>query len=304
MRRDLVLFLLVALGGAWLVAAPLWWSGAGLATPGFALVAAAMMFTPALGVLAVRLADRSTPARRWARDTGLGFGPSPKRTVGLLLAAYFGTPLLSALAVGISAAVGVLELDLAGFGLFTAQLEAAGVQPRGGAGALVAGQLVTMVLVAPALNAVLAFGEEWGWRGWLLPRLARHGVWPGLLLSGLIWGIWHAPVTALGYNYPHLGAWAAVLFTGFCVLCGLLLGWLRLRSGSVWPAVVGHGALNASAGLPLLLGSAEAPPNMALAGLVGLVGWAVLAVLAAVLLRSSPGGADVPVERGRLRSSA
>jgi hypothetical protein len=68
------------------------------------------------------------------------------------------------------------------------------------------------------------------------------------------------------------------------VLFGAVLGWLRLRSGSVWPAVIGHGALNATAGLVLFVGDAAHPPNPALAGIVGVVGWPVLAVVAALLL--------------------
>ncbi|RKT85829.1 CAAX protease self-immunity [Saccharopolyspora antimicrobica] len=281
-RRDLWVFLAVALGGAWLIAAPLW---LGL-TSSFVLIASAMMFTPALGVLAVRLLDRRTPAREWARETGLTFGPRPKRTVVLLLAAWFGTVLFSALAVAVSAALGLLALDLEEFSLLAATVGDLGAPV--GVGSVVAIQLVAMVLIAPLINSVLAFGEEWGWRGWLLPRLAERGVWPALLISGVIWGVWHAPLTLLGYNYANLGPWAALVFTGTCVLLGILLGWLRLRSGSVWPAVLAHGAINASGGLPMLLGSAAAPPNLVIVGMTGMVGWVLMALLAAVLLRRWP----------------
>src|SRR5690606_13998217 len=100
---------------------------------------------------------------------------------------------------------------------------------------------------------------------------------------GVIWGLWHAPVTLLGYNYPELGAWAALMFVGFCVLFGAILGWLRLRSGSVWPAAIGHGALNGIAALPMMIGDAANPPNLVIGGITGLVGWALLAVVVAVL---------------------
>ncbi|MER6990441.1 CPBP family intramembrane glutamic endopeptidase [Saccharopolyspora hirsuta] len=288
-HRDLWVFLAVALGGAWLVAAPLW---LGL-TSSIALTGSAMMLTPTLGVLAVRLLDRRTSARQWARDTGLTFGPRPRRTVALLVAAWFGTAVLSAAAVAVSAALGLLAVDLDGFSLFASAL--GGLDVPLDVGALVAIQLVAMLLIAPLINSVLAFGEEWGWRGWLLPALAERGTWPALLISGVIWGVWHAPLTLLGYNYANLGPWAALMFTGTCVLFGILLGWLRLRSGSIWPAVVGHGAINASAGLPMLLGSAEEPPNLALAGLTGVVGWVLMALLAAVLLRRWPTARPEPV---------
>lgn len=281
-RRDLWVFLAVALGGAWLIATPLW---LGL-TSSIMLTASAMMLTPALGVLAVRLLDRRTLAREWARGTGLSFGPRPKRTVVLLIAGWFGTVLFSVVAVAVSAALGLLVLDLDEFSLFASAIGDLGVPL--GVGSVVVVQLVAMALIAPLINSVLAFGEEWGWRGWLLPRLAERGVWPALLISGVIWGVWHAPLTLLGYNYANLGPWAALMFTATCVFLGILLGWLRLRSGSVWPAVISHGAINASAGLPMLLGSAAAPPDLVVVGMTGLVGWGLMALLAAVLLRRWP----------------
>ncbi|MBX6384755.1 MAG: CPBP family intramembrane metalloprotease, partial [Microbispora sp.] len=113
-------------------------------------------------------------------------------------------------------------------------------------------------------------------------------VWPALVLSGVIWGLWHAPLTLKGYNYPALGAGAAPVFAGFCVLFGALLGWMRLRSRSVWPAVIAHGSLNALTGLALLLGDAAAPPNTVLAGITGIAGWALLAVVVLVVYRLRP----------------
>jgi membrane protease YdiL (CAAX protease family) len=276
-------YLLVALGGAWLAALPLWLAG-GLGS-GFLWVASIMMFTPALGVLAVRLLDHRAPAREWARATGLAFGPRKGRTFALLLVAWLGTPLLSAVAVALSAALGLLVVDF-DFSLFRTGLAAQNIPTGVEASVLI--QLAAMVLLAPLINSVLAFGEEWGWRGWLLPRLMEFGSWPALLLSGLIWGVWHAPLTLLGYNYPQLGPWAAVLFTGFCVIYGVLMGWLRLYSGSVWPAVLCHGALNASGGLPMLLGSAAEPPNLVVAGVTGLVGWVLMAVLGLLVMRRWP----------------
>ena len=113
----------------------------------------------------------------------------------------------------------------------------------------------------------------------------------------MIWGLWHAPLTLLGYNYARLGAWAAPAFVGFCVIAGAVLAWLRLYSGSVWPAVIAHAAVNAWAGLPMLVGDAAAPPNLFLAGLLGLVGWALLALLAVILFRVRPPAAPDPADR-------
>ncbi|RGA01704.1 CPBP family intramembrane metalloprotease [Microbispora triticiradicis] len=351
-NADVCLFLLVAFGASWLIALPVWLGAVRLATPAFALVGGLMMLTPSLGVLAVwALRRRGTPLKEWARATGLTLGPDRGRTAALLATALLGVPLLVAVALLISAAAGVVSLDFAGLSLFRAQLGAVLGQVPMDPRILYVVQAVQAVLIAPFLNAIPALGEEWGWRGWLLPRLLgdpavtpppaaghenaevahagnvnaevahagtsdaevvgaggvnaggagtgggnigaageRRGrrVWLALALSGVIWGLWHAPLTLKGYNYPALGAWAAVLFVGFCVVFGALLGWMRLRSRSVWPAVIAHGSLNAVTGLALLLGDADAPPNPALAGVTGAVGWALLAVVVFVAFRLRP----------------
>ncbi|MEV8631898.1 CPBP family intramembrane glutamic endopeptidase [Streptosporangium sp. NPDC051023] len=298
---DLWLFLLVAFGLSWLSALPLWLNDASSGSPLFIVTGVVMMFTPSLGVLAVLLYGRrrgeaGTTWREWARRTGLTRGERTGRTVALFVLAWFGTPLLAVAAIALSAALGLVVLDLDGLSLFRQSLERA-AQGRSlplAPGALVALQVGSAVLVAPLINSIAAFGEEWGWRGWLLPRLMPLGTWRALLVSGLIWGAWHAPLTLRGYNYPELGAWAAPFFLVFCVAFGSLLGWLRLYSGSVWPAVVGHGALNASAGLVFLVGDAASPPNFALAGISGLAGSALLAVLSALLFARRPVRTPVP----------
>ncbi|MGW4468971.1 CPBP family intramembrane glutamic endopeptidase [Nonomuraea sp. NPDC004354] len=285
----IVLFLAVAFGAAWLAALPLWLGG-GLADPLFGPLVGLMMFTPSLGVLAVWLARR-TPFRAWAKETGLTFGERPGRTVGLLLATWAAVPLVVYGTLALTAALGLVSLDLDRLSLFSAASGAPG-DPHT---ALIV-QLVVTTLVAPIVNIIPMVGEEWGWRGWLLPKLVEsRGVFGGLVLSGVIWGLWHAPATGLGYNYPAVGPWAALLFVGFCVPAGMLFGWLRLRTGSIWPAVIGHAALNPAASLALMLGDAAAPPNALFAGITGLVGWAVLAVLAALVFRRWPVRQPQPV---------
>ncbi len=292
--KPLTAFLLAAFGLSWAVALPLW-LGDGLRTPAVGLLAALMMFTPTVGVLAAWLLTR-TPARQWFRETGLTLGERRGRTALLVLAAWLGVPLLVALSAAVSVAAGVLSVDLAGMSLFQAQLRAQGLPVPESLTSVAVTQVVVAVLLGPVLNAIPALGEEWGWRGYLLPRLTgTRGVVTGLLLSGAIWGLWHAPLTLLGYNYPSLGPWAALYFTGFCVLAGVVFGWLRLLSGSVWPAVVAHASLNAVAPAVMLIGDAAAPPNLVVAGLSGVVGWVLLAVCGALLLKFFPVRTPQPV---------
>ncbi|MEV2266266.1 CPBP family intramembrane glutamic endopeptidase [Nonomuraea africana] len=288
------LFLLVAYGLAWLFALPLW-LGDGLADPLFGPLVGLMMFTPALGVLAV-WAVRRTPFRAWARETGLTLGARRGRTVALFFATWAAVPLVVYGTLALTAALGLVSLDLGRLSLFTTTIRATGMPLPDDPHTALLVQVVVSTLVLPVLNLIPMLGEEWGWRGWLLPRLvAARGVFGGLVLSGVIWGLWHAPATALGYNYPGLGPWAALLFVGFCVPAGMLFGWLRLRTGSVWPAVIGHAVLNPAASLALLLGDAAAPPDTVVAGITGLVGWAVLAVLAVVVFKLAPVRQEQPV---------
>jgi membrane protease YdiL (CAAX protease family) len=136
--------------------------------------------------------------------------------------------------------------------------------------------IVVLVLanapIAPLVNGVFTFGEEWGWRGWLLPKLLPLGQWRALVLSGAIWGAWHAPVVALGYNYPQHPALGPLLMIVFCVIIGILLGWTRLATGSVWPAVIGHAVINATSAAHALLGP-EGSFDTAQATILGWSGW-------------------------------
>jgi uncharacterized protein len=287
MKRPLLIFIVLAFGLSWAAALPIWFDG-GLRSPLLVGMATLMMFTPAVGVLGVWAVSRR-PFKEWARETGLTLGERKGRTVALVLGAWLGVPVLVFLSMAVSAAVGVGSLDLDRLSVLRAALQGRGVEVPADLGTVAVLQIVVAVLAGPVLNAIPALGEEWGWRGWLVPRLvSTNGVFAGLLLSGAVWGVWHAPLTLLGYNYPRLGSWAALFFIGFCVLAGVLLGWLRLRTGSVWPAVVAHGSLNAVAPAALLLGDAAAPPNEVLAGVAGLVGWVLLALTGAALLRLYP----------------
>lgn len=95
---------------------------------------------------------------------------------------------------------------------------------------------------------VLAFAEEIGWRGYLLPRLLWLGEGGAFLVSGVVWAAWHLPYLLLTPDYHHDGNRALVLalFTGSVLAFAVLFGRLRLRSGSLWPPVLAHFAHNAT----------------------------------------------------------
>lgn len=92
----------------------------------------------------------------------------------------------------------------------------------------------------------LALGEEIGWRGFLVPRLAQSLSFRNTaLLSGVIWGIWHIPVIVIGGYSSGTPTWYAVLCFLFLIIgVSFLFAWLRLKSGSLWPAVFLHAIHN------------------------------------------------------------
>ena len=99
--------------------------------------------------------------------------------------------------------------------------------------------LVLMVLV----NCVFGLVEEIGWRGYLLPRLLGLGRLRALLLSGLLHGIWHLPLILLTPFYHPDGNRIIIvgLFLLTLMAAGVLYGYLRLTSESVWPVGIAHG---------------------------------------------------------------
>jgi hypothetical protein len=106
-----------------------------------------------------------------------------------------------------------------------------------------------VVIVNGVIGTPLGFGEEYGWRGYLLPRLLPLGEIRATLVLGLVWGLWHLPAILIGLNYPNQPLWAAlVVFAVNALLLAFPFTWLYTASGGS-PFVVGvlHAALNAAA---------------------------------------------------------
>lgn len=151
-------------------------------------------------------------------------------------------------------------------------------------------QIAVGILASPFLNFVNCFGEEWGWRGYLLPKLQKcFPVVPALLINGLIWGVWHAPLTVMGHNYgtgywgyPVTGILAMCLF---CVVLGIIFSYVTIKTGSCFPAVLAHGTLNGFSAVGIYFTSLEDPYNVFLGPApTGLVGGAGFILLSGVLL--------------------
>jgi uncharacterized protein len=307
-----MLFVLLAYGLAWLIAAPLWLSGQGLASPGALPLGVVMMFAPAV---AARITEWVLPSgERFMRATTLRPRRRFRRTLPYLVIAWLGPIAMTVAVFAVAIALGVFQADLVTFSGFVEYIEsvpgadAAAPIP---AATLAVVQMATL-LVAPLINVIPALGEELGWRGWLQPRLSdRFGQWMGAVLTGVIWGLWHAPVILLGYNYPGYPAAAALaLMVVACILMSVLLGWITDASGTVWAAAIAHGFINGAAGLGGLIVAAGHQIDPAAAGTLGYSGWIVMAVLIAILVatrqypvnaRRSASPAELPAEPAQAR---
>lgn len=104
---------------------------------------------------------------------------------------------------------------------------------------------ISLVNLLPSM--VLSLGEEIGWRGFLVPEMTRSmGFRRASILSGVIWALWHLP-GVLGGSYgggdtPKL--YQIACFCAMVITSGVIIAWLRMRSGSIWPAVIMHATHN------------------------------------------------------------
>jgi uncharacterized protein len=198
-----------------------------------------LMWMPALSSAVARLA-----LREGIRDVSFRFGGKVGfRSIGfaVLMPLFVGT-----VAYGIAWASG-----LVGFSAITPSVAELAMGPA--AARLAALEPISRFLVSVALGATVftvfgclwAAGEEIGWRGYMLTRLVAAGVPRPLFASGLIWAAWHLPLILTGvYASGPSPPVSAGLFLITVMGVALVIGVLRLRSGSVWPAIVLHAAWN------------------------------------------------------------
>jgi membrane protease YdiL (CAAX protease family) len=176
------------------------------------------MWTPALaGLLTAFIYQRNLRGMGW----GLG-------KLKYYVIAYFLPILYAGIAYGIVWLLGLGEVDISALG--------------GNWILKVLGYLTGGIL----LTALMTVGEEIGWRGLLVPQLARLNPFARTaLISGIIWGIWHVPmIIGGGYSSGAPTWWAIACFMVTIVGMSFPFAWLRLASGSIWPAVLMHAVHN------------------------------------------------------------
>jgi len=277
-RKPLMWFLIIAFGFSWpLFLTPLLFGNLEPATRQLAVQGlwALAMWGPGIAALIATLLIAKQPFKSLRLNT-LG----QKR---YYIWAWLIPPILVVLSGLVTILIGTGQLDT-GFTFMQQQMELTGTQLPVSPGMLVAIQVVQALILGPVINVIFTMGEELGWRGFLLPRLLPLGQWKALVFSGIIWGVWHAPAIAQGHNYPDHPILGIFLMTVFCILLGIIIGWMYLNTRSPWVAAFAHGSINAWAGLPYLFlkpgfdtalgGTMTSIPGWVVMGLF--IGWLVL----------------------------
>ncbi len=259
--RSLAIFLALALGPSWVIWEIFMARGW---TPGderFPLAVLVAAFCPAMAAVVVRL----WVTREGFADAGLALRLSSARSRRWYLAAWL-WPLPVALAVlALAWLTGLADPD------WTLQ---AGAEAHASPWAAPA---LNLGLAVPA--AIVLFGEEFGWRGWLQGRLLPKRPLADAALTGVIWSAWHAPLILRGFDFPHHPVAGMGAFTVVAVLISIILGRIRQESRSIWPVCLAHGAVNTvGMGITGLAFAPEVPELWV--SFVGLLGLPPLAVAA------------------------
>jgi len=139
------------------------------------------------------------------------------------------------------------------------------------------------VVIGPFLGLILAFGEEYGWRGFLQTELIRLGRIRGVFLVGVIWGVWHWPVIWMGYNFPGYPALGSLAMLIFCILFAYFLAYSVFKSQGIWTSAYLH-ALNNQV-LSFYFMAVVAPSNILLSFGAGFPGLALGLIIVLLILR-------------------
>jgi uncharacterized protein len=220
----------------------------------------------AFPVIAVALTVAFTVPRGQRRAVWAGVGFNPRRGRGLLIA-VLGPAVIVAVSFGVAAAFGVAQFS--------------GLPPGFGRGVL-------NVALTTIIFAVVFLGEEIGWRGYLLFRVAElTSGRRAALVTGAFHAIYHLPLLLIATTYQSAGnRWIVVpMVMVTLTLAGVWYGWLRLWSGSIWPVTLAHSAFNNLMETAASLAIATSPATMAYVTTeTGVVTMIILVLVAGYLL--------------------
>ena len=274
-KARLFLFVLLTFVITWIVFMLIPLFGLTYGSGSSVIILAAAMFVPALCSLLTRLITKEGFQNMYLH-------PHLKGHIKQYLLVYFGPTLL----LFLSAAVYFLIFPRSFDPTFSALKNAAKGTAEISANVLLLVSALQIIVIGPIVNLIPTMGEELGWRGYLLPKLRLF--MPdraALVVTGVIWGVWHIPVIIMGHNYgteyngyPWLGILAMIVF---CFVLGVIEGYISITLHSAVPAAMIHSVVNAGAALPIYLAKGGYNPLLgpAISGLIGGLPFAVIAVI-------------------------
>lgn len=276
-KKRIILFILLAAAIAWIIFTMIPVTGSEYGSGISVIFLAAGMFAPAIASLLTRLITKEGFRNMYLR-------PHFKGHIRHYVLIWFAPAVLLLLSMAVYFLIfpGQFDPDL------TILQQAAA---SGNAGGLTAGMLLLIsalqiVVIGPIVNIIPTMGEELGWRGYLLPKLRTlMSDRKALVLTGVIWGLWHAPVIVMGHNYgtaywgyPWLGILTMVFF---CVVLGIVEGYATIKLDSAIPAAMIHSTVNAGAAFPIYMVNAGYNPILGptIAGFLGGIPFVIVAVV-------------------------
>lgn len=281
--KGVIWYLILAFGIAWISwEIPIRMLGVSVTSKLFQLYALPGAFAPAIACFIVR----KWITREGFADAGLGLHLKrlPYYLFGWVL------PLLVVAAiVGEAMLLGIADPDFALARTAEARAAAHALSAHGDPLLL----LVAQVMANALLFTPVLWGEEFGWRSYLQQRLFGGRFLPAAVGTGMIWGVWHWPLTLRGYNFPDQPLVGSLMFPVFCVLVSIIFGWIRERSGSIWASSLAHSATNVVGGslLALLFSGAA---SMMVVGYAGLLAIPPLALVCLLVLMARRGASSKP----------
>ena len=292
-RNRILLYLLFTFGITWLYCLLVLYpvvngeSLTGVPSIAAQLLVMVCMFFPSLGVLLTRLATKEGFKNAWLK-------PNLNKNLKAYLLAWFGPGVLTLAGAILYFLIYPQQLDLS-FQYLAQVLESAGAPMEElpiPLGLLMLVQAVQALLLGPVMNFIPCFGEEWGWRGYLLPKIAdRFSTLPTLLITGVIWGLWHAPLTMIGHNYgmgyPGFPFAGIAMMCLFCTILGVLMSYVTLKTKSCIPAILAHGAVNGIAALGIYFTTDGGNPFIGPAptGIIGMIPLIIVAIILVIRLK-------------------
>ena len=281
--KGVIAYLLLAFGIAWITWQVPIQLGVPASSPLFQLYILPGAFSPAIAALLVRVFGKEGFA-----DAGLklNFRHWPYFVFALLLpVAVVGAILLQVEASG---------LGHADFTLATAIKALAGRALPANTPAYVGLLIIPQLLFTAILTTPVLWGEEFGWRGYLQPRLFPGKPLLAALATGPIWAVWHYPLIFRGYDFGDQALPGAAVMLVSCTLVSYIFAWLVERTGSIWSSSLAHAATNGVGGSLTLLWFAGLKQPL-LTSYIGVFGLAplLLVCIAIHLLGRRTGSASV-----------